>query len=200
MAELKLIKMSQIQPKPVEWLWELYIPIGAVSFIQGDGGLGKTTISLSIAAAVSTGTALPGEFITSPALVIVLNAEDSYKETIRPRLDQLGADNDMITVIDDDYEPLTFMDNRIEAAIIRTNARLIICDPTQAFFGRANINAAGSVRPIMKHLGKIAQRHRCAILLVGHLGKQAVKLHIVGLVVLIFSPPQEACSLSVVSR
>jgi archaellum biogenesis ATPase FlaH len=175
MAELKLIKMSQIQSKPVEWLWEPYIPIGAVSLIQGDGGLGKTTISLSIAAAVSTGVVLPGGISTSPAAVIVLNAEDSYEETIRPRLDQLGADNDMITVIDDDDEPLTFTDSRIEEAIIRTNARLVICDPTQAFFGRANMNAAGSVRPIMKHLGKIAQRHRLAILLVGHLGKQGSK-------------------------
>ena len=41
MAELKLIKMSDIQPEPVEWLWEPYIPRGAISLIQGDGGMGN---------------------------------------------------------------------------------------------------------------------------------------------------------------
>jgi len=187
MAELKLIKMSEIEPKSVGWLWQAYIPLGAVTLIQGDGGLGKTSISLAIAAAVSRGEVLPTNGITttyeqtSPETLIVQNAEDSYFETIRPRLDQLGADNNRIVVIDDEYEPLTFMDNRIEEAIIRTGAKLIILDPLQAYFGRANMNSAGSVRPIMKHLGKIAERNQCAILLVGHLGKNGNKASYRGL-------------------
>ena len=48
MTELKMIKMSDIQPEPVEWLWEPYIPSGAISLIQGDGGEGKTTTALAI--------------------------------------------------------------------------------------------------------------------------------------------------------
>jgi MinD superfamily P-loop ATPase len=95
MTELKLIKMSEIQPEPVEWLWEPYIPRGAITLIQGDGGEGKTTVSLAIAAAISTGTPLPGQVsltratFGSPNLaiqadVVIQNAEDSYTKTIKP--------------------------------------------------------------------------------------------------------------------
>ena len=126
MAELKLIKMSDIQPEPVEWLWEPYIPRGAISLIQGDGGTGKTTTALAIAAAVSRGDALPNGFNSEPASVIVQNAEDSYTRTIRPRLEQSGADCSMIEVIDEDEQALSLSDGRIEDAIARTGAKLLI--------------------------------------------------------------------------
>ena len=179
MAELKTIRMSDIQQEPVDWLWEPYIPSGAITLIQGDGGMGKTTTALAIAAAVSTGTALPGSGSNAapagdgrPAAVIVQNAEDSYPKTIKPRLEQLGADNDMIEVIVENEDELSFTDERIEQAIIKFNAKLVVLDPVQAYFGGANMNNANSVRPIMKQLGRVAERNNCAILLVGHLHKK----------------------------
>ena len=57
--ELKIIPMSEIVPEPVNWLWEPYIPSGAITLIQGDGGLGKTTIALVVAAAVTIGGTAP---------------------------------------------------------------------------------------------------------------------------------------------
>jgi len=172
MAELKLIKMSDIQPEPVEWLWEPYIPRGAISLIQGDGGTGKTTTALAIAAAVSRGDALPNGFNSEPASVIVQNAEDSYTRTIRPRLEQSGADCSMIEVIDEDEQALSLSDGRIEDAIARIGAKLLIIDPVQAYFGGKNMNSAGGVRPLMKQLGAVAARYGCAVLLVGHLHKK----------------------------
>ena len=173
MTELKLIKMSDIQTEPVEWLWEPYIPRGAITLIQGDGGTGKTTMAPAIAAAVSRGDVLPGGISSEPVAVIVQNAEDSYTRTIRPRLEQSGADCSMIEVIDEDKKALSLSDGRIEDAIIRTNAKLLIIDPVQAYFGGKNMNNAGGVRPLMKHLGAVAARHGCAVLLVGHLHKKA---------------------------
>ena len=175
MAELIIKRMSDIQPEPVEWLWEPYIPRGRIVLLQGDGSMGKTTISMAIAAAITRGESLPGEYgggLSAPACVIVQNAEDSYTQTIRPRLEHFGADCDKIYVIDDDEEALSFSDERIEQTIIQKNARLCIIDPVQGFFRGANMNSAGSVRPLMKHLGKVAERHNCTILLVGHLKKQ----------------------------
>ena len=155
---------------------EQYIRNGKISMIQGDGEMGKTTVALAIAAAVSTGTALPGGFVfDAPARVIVQNAEDSYNQTIRPRLEMLGADCDMIHVIDEDDAALSFTDERIEQAIIKTQAKLCIFDPVQAYFRGANMNSANSVRPVMKHLGKVAERHDCAVLLVGHLNKGSLR-------------------------
>ena len=173
MAELKLKKMSEYQTEPIEWLWEPYIPLGAITILQGDGGLGKTTISSTIAATVTTGAGLPGNGIAVPcAGVIMQNAEDSYSKTLRPRLEGFGADCDRIHVIDENEQPLSFTDERIEQAIMRTKAKLVIIDPIQAYFGGRDMNSTGAVRPIMKELGKVAERHRCAVLLVGHFHKQ----------------------------
>ena len=83
MAELKLIKMSDIRPEPVNWLWHPYIPSGAITQIQGDGGTGKTTVALAIAAALTKGEALPGGDTLIPSNVIIQNGEDSYTQTIR---------------------------------------------------------------------------------------------------------------------
>lgn len=168
--------MSEIQSEPVNFLWEPFIPSGKISLIQGDGEMGKTTVSLAIAAAVSAGTALPGGFaFDAPARVIVQNAEDSYNQTIRPRLEMLGADCDMIHVIDEDEDALSFTDERIEQTIIQTQAKLCVFDPLQAYFRGASMNSADSVRPIMKHLGKVAERHNFAMLLVGHFNKGSMR-------------------------
>ena len=54
--ELKLLKMSDIQVREVDWLWYPYIPFGKLTIIHGDPGEGKTTFALRLAAACSTGT------------------------------------------------------------------------------------------------------------------------------------------------
>ena len=173
MAELKTTKMSDIQAEPVQWLWEPFIPLNSITLIQGDGGTGKTSMALAVAAAVTTGAALPGGTgNAAPAAVIVQNAEDSYSKTIKPRLEMLGADCGMIEVISEDEQELSFADERIEQAIIKTSAKLVVLDPVQAYFCGANMNSANSVRPIMKQLGKVAERNNCAILIVGHLQKK----------------------------
>ena len=181
MAELRIIKMSDIRPEPVDWLWEPYIPSGAITLIQGDGGMGKTTVSLAIAAAVTTGDALPGGSRAVPANVIIQNSEDSYAQTIRPRLEQLGADCGMIHVIDEDEKALSLSDERIGQTLIRTGAKLLLLDPVQAYLGGANMNSVGGVRPLMKRLGMVAARHGCAVLLVGHLNKKGGKAQYAGL-------------------
>jgi archaellum biogenesis ATPase FlaH len=178
MAELKILRMSDIEPEPINWLWEPYLPVGAISLVQGDGGQGKTTLSLAIAAAVTRGLPLPGQgggHVTSPANVVIQNAEDSYAQTIRPRLEQLGADCEKIFTIDEEEMGLSYADERIEQTLIKTKAVLLVIDPLQAFWGRANMNAANSVRPLLKQLGTIVARHNCVVLLVGHLHKKGGK-------------------------
>lgn len=184
MPELRIVQMSDIKSEAVDWLWEPYIPYGAITLIQGDGEMGKTTMSLAIAAAVTRGDPLPeasglpkvhrpdgGAVPPSPKSAIVQNGEDSYNRTIKPRLERLRADCGRIYSIDDGDVALTYMDGRIERAITDTNAKLIIIDPVQAFWGRANMNAANSVRPVLKQLGAVAERTGCAVVLVGHLRK-----------------------------
>jgi hypothetical protein len=48
MQDLTIIKMSDIKAKPVEWLWKPYIPRGAITLFQGDGGDYKTTTTMDV--------------------------------------------------------------------------------------------------------------------------------------------------------
>ena len=173
--KVKLITLRNVETEAVSWLWEPYIALGKICLCQGDGGDGKTTLTLAIAAAISKGDALPGCTGGAPAHVIVHNSEDGLRDTITPRLKRFGADIDRVHFIDDEDDPLTFVDERLEQAIIEKGAKLLILDPVQAYFGRSNMNAAGSVRPVMKRLGQVAARNNCAIMLVGHLGKKGGK-------------------------
>ena len=92
MSKLKIVAMSEVETEKVDWLWKPYIPYGKITIIQGDGGYGKTTMSLVIAAAVTTGGTLPScDNNIEPSQVIIQNAEDNAADTIRPRLEQLGA-------------------------------------------------------------------------------------------------------------
>lgn len=175
MAELKILKMSEIQAEPVSWLWEPYIPRGKISLIQGDGGNGKTTLSLVIATAVANGEALPGGFADPPANVIFQTAEDGLSDTIKPRLEQLGADCSRIFVVDESEESLSLSDERIERAIIETNAKLFILDPLQAYLGGSDMNSAKGMRPLMKSLAAVAERTDCAIIIIGHLNKASIR-------------------------
>ena len=46
---LQIIRMSDVELQPVNWLWYPYIPFGKVTIIQGDPGEGKTTLALRLA-------------------------------------------------------------------------------------------------------------------------------------------------------
>ena len=181
MAKLKILTMSEVQSEDVEWLWEPYIPLGKISIIQGDPGNGKTTMALAIAAAVTTGMALSGGRGTSPASVIFQSAEDGLADTIKPRLEQLGADCERVHIIDEDEESLSLSDERIEQAIVKMGAKLFILDPLQAYLGGADMHSANGVRPLMKALGAIAERTECAIVIIGHLNKKGGKSQYRGL-------------------
>ena len=105
--------------------------------------------------------------------MIYQTAEDGLGDTVKPRLIEAGADLDRVLVIaEDETNPLTLADTRIERAIRQNQAKLLIIDPIQAFLGaKVDINRANEVRPIFRKLGDIALRTGCAILLIGHLNK-----------------------------
>lgn len=173
-VELKLIHMEDVVSKEVEWLWYPYIPYGKITIIEGDPGEGKTTLVLKLAAALSRGLPLPcdDDKEYEPIHIIYQTAEDGIEDTIKPRLEKAGADCSMIRVIDETDKELSMTDDRLEQAIIETKARLIILDPIQAYIGATvDLHRANEIRPVLKHLGIIAEKHNCAIILIGHMNK-----------------------------
>ena len=171
---VKIIRMSDVELTPVEWLWKPYLPFGKLSVLQGNPGEGKTYFAMHLAAACTNGKLLPNMERMEPFNVIYQTAEDGLGDTVKPCLIEAGADLDRVLVIDDSDVQLTLSDERIEKAIIENNAQLVIIDPIQAYLGAdVDMNRANEVRPIFMRLGQVAQRTGCAILLIGHLNKAA---------------------------
>lgn len=173
-VELKLIHMEDVVSKEVGWLWYPYIPYGKITIIEGDPGEGKTTLVFKLAAALSRGLPLPcdDDKEYESIHIIYQTAEDGIEDTIKPRLEKAGADCSMIRVIDETDKELSMTDDRMEHAIIETGARLIILDPIQAYIGATvDMHRANEIRPVLKHLGIIAEKHNCAIILIGHMNK-----------------------------
>lgn len=173
--ELKMIKMSEVQSQEVEWLWYPFIPYGKLTIIQGDPGDGKTTLVLNIAAKLSKGEGLDNDMkLSVPVNVIYQTAEEGLSDTVKPRLELAGADCEKISVIDESSKSLSMVDERLEEAIVRTGTRVLVLDPIQAYLGGGmDMNRANEARDMTKRLGVLAEKYKCAILLIGHMNKAA---------------------------
>lgn len=159
-----------------------FIPYGKVTIIQGDPGEGKTTVVLQIIAKLTKGEAILSETSegkseeigVEPINVIYQTAEDGLGDTIKPRLLAAGADCSRVLVIDDQEQPLTMVDARLEEAIIQTKARLVVLDPIQGFLGvGVDMHRANEIRPLMKRISVLAEKYQCAIILIGHMNKNS---------------------------
>jgi RecA-family ATPase len=167
----------------VRWLWPKRIPLGKVTILAGDPGVGKSFVTLDIAARVSRGK--PWADKTTPlkrGSVLLLSAEDGAGDTIRPRLEDIGADLDRIHVIDGVRRSKgsgesTFALDRDLVALERKlralrDVRLVIIDPITAYLGRdTDSHKNADVRALLAPLASLAERHKVAILCVTHLSK-----------------------------
>lgn len=172
-TELKMIKMSEVQSQEIEWLWYPFIPYGKLTIVQGDPGDGKTTLILNIAAKLSKGEGLEdGMEVPEPFNVIYQTAEDGLADTVKPRLEKAEADCENILVIDESDKSLSMADERLEEALEKTKAKLLILDPIQAYLGGGmDMNRANEARDMTKKLGALAEKYKCAIVLIGHMNK-----------------------------
>ena len=173
-----VIHWDEIETGKMSSLWHPYILSGCVNLLQGDSSTGKSFLSQAIIADLTTGRALPNAEPMPPCNVVIQNAENSYTDVIKPRLQQLGADFSRIKSINESNERLSLLSPKIEEIITRYNARLFVCDPVQAYMNMYKIE---TVRETLISLGKVAARTGCAILLIGHLTKSQGKSQYRGL-------------------
>ena len=140
-GQLKLY--SNIVETYVEWLWYPYIPFGKITLLQGDPGCGKSTLMMSIIAAISTGMPTPNGVRTPhPMNSIYQCSEDGVSDTIKPRLMAAGANCDKVAFLDEEINPLTLDDEQLRKAISDFNAKLVVIDPIQAYLGNADLASA----------------------------------------------------------
>jgi putative DNA primase/helicase len=175
------VRLSDVTSRPVEWLWPGRIPIGKLTLVSGDPGLGKSYVTLSVAAHVTRETQWPdGTSAPSSGNVILLSAEDDVEDTIKPRLESMGADHSLIVAINGvrcsdggrrEFDLLRDLDPLRELVSKHPNTRLIVVDPISAYCGRTDSHKNAEVRAMLAPLATLAAEHAVAIVAVNHLSK-----------------------------
>lgn len=179
-------RIADIPAEPLAWLWPGRIPLGKVTILSGDPGLGKSLVTLAVAATVSRGAPWPcHEGTAQRGDVVLVSAEDDAGDTIRPRLEAAGADLGRIHVLDGiEYtdengkllcRPWNFTDTDALAArlAVLPECRLVVVDPLSAYLGGTDSHKNADVRALLTPLAEMASRQSVAILCVSHLNKSA---------------------------
>ena len=167
---------SEVEPKPVEFLWNPYLPIGEVTMVMAAGGVGKTFALCGIAAEMSRGRRpLNGLDSFEPVHTLFISAEDRAS-VLRERLEKSGADLGFIHILDDaasvGLSLAADSGQELCGLIQATGARLVVLDPLHAFIGDIDINRVNMVRPVMHALAAVAKAADCSIVIVSHVSKR----------------------------
>lgn len=164
---------ADIRPQAVSFLWHPYIPLGKLTLLDGDPGLGKSWIAAALATAGSRGDGLPGAAPFAPFRSLVFTAEDGLEDTLRPRLDLLGADCEAVLLHDEPLDLAQAEDfGEVEQALGDYRPRLVVLDPVVAYLGAGtDTYRANEVRAILAPLARLAGRYSCAILAIRHVNK-----------------------------
>jgi hypothetical protein len=175
---------SEVVPERVSWVWPGRLAEGMMSMLDGNPGLGKSTIALDIAARVTTGAPFPGQQLgRTPRGVVVLSAEDSESVTIVPRLGVAGAVLERVYIlrsamVDGEDRNFTIPNELpvLERAIALVNAALVIIDPLLIYFSQGiNANIDQDVSTAMRPLKDVLERTNTAAVMLRHLTKAEAK-------------------------
>ena len=176
-----LVYLSDLQLQPVQWLWQDRLAPGTLAMISGVPGSGKTWVALAIAAALSRGRVPDTDETREPCNVLYASMEHGSSEIIHPRFARLGGDPTRFVVLRGAVSaPSASLDLRdtasvLEDALQRTHARLLILDSFRSYPGAGlDLHRPTETLPILKKLARLAERHRCCILLVCHLSKRSL--------------------------
>lgn len=183
----KITRMSDVEPEPVNWLWPGRIALGKLTMIAGDPGLGKSFLTIDLAARVSSGRNWPDGSEGKSGSVIFISGEDDPADTIRPRMDAADADVskceilEAVTVTWDEAEAgrerslsLKYDVSVLESILNdRPDCRLLVIDPLSAYLGEIDSHKNADVRSVLRPLADLASRFGVAIVCVEHLNKRA---------------------------
>ena len=184
-SSLIVRRVSDVPRSKLEWLWPGRIPLGKLTLLAGDPGLGKSMVSIDIAARVSRGGSWPdSSLILQPVgTVIMFNSEDDLEDTVAPRLDAANADSRQILSVEgvegqsgkDRYQrsfslevDLPHLERLLDE---NPDTRLVVIDPISAYCGKIDTHNNAEVRSMLAPLASLASHRRIAILAITHLTK-----------------------------
>jgi hypothetical protein len=179
-----ILWLHQVDPQRVSWLWQGRLPRGKLVILDGDPGVGKSTVVIDWIARISTGTPWPDETACRKGKALIMSAEDGAADTIRPRLDAAGGDPENVAlwteVVYKDDEgnrksrpPLLPEDIGILAKkIAETGAELVMIDVLMAYLSSSvDAHKDQDIRGALHLLARAAEKTNCCIIILRHLNK-----------------------------
>lgn len=169
---LNLVSMEDVEEEKIDWLWYPYIPMGKLTIIEGDPGLGKSWLTMALTSYVSRGKAFPYQVNSHYGTVLLMSAEDGLGDTIKPRLTILQANPANVKAIIDpvNFDPKGY--KAVRDIVMDLKPTLIIIDPLVAYLGaKIDIHKANETREVMARLARLAEDSHAAIVCVRHLTK-----------------------------
>jgi putative DNA primase/helicase len=181
------VALSEITPRPLSWLWKHYIPVGKLTLLFGDPGMGKSSIVNGIAAGVTTTrpeTMLPGNegMERTPRRVLLWSGEDDPEDTIHERASLAGCDLNLYHVFhgtrDAEGNRIPFKLTDLHVLHQRVtelgDVGLIVIDPITSLLGDTSTNNDASVRSALQPLADFARIHRIAVLIIMHANENSL--------------------------
>ncbi len=176
-----LVRLADVEREEVQWLWQDRIPQGKLTMLDGDPSAGKSWLSLAIASALTLGAPLPGQNDASPpANVLLLTAEDGLANTIRPRMEDMGADLSRVQCLQGVQDKqgkerhLSLEDDlaSIASVLEAGGYALVVIDPLNAYLGSTlDTNRDAALRSVLTPLTQMAEKYNVALLAIRHLTK-----------------------------
>ena len=180
------VKISDVEPSNIEYIWKPTIPRARPVAIEGYPGVGKTALIMKIIAHATTGMAFPNLLDNEPPnpnfepmTVCIFTSEDDVSDTIRPRLEVNRANCERVIHIpgwtneDGEQGQITMRDIGLLKSVLNTHKPgMIIFDPFQAYFGPGtDMNKANETRPVLAAVDMLCREHNCTPIFVRHVGK-----------------------------
>jgi putative DNA primase/helicase len=176
-----VVTLAGVEREEVDWLWQGRLARGRLTALMGDPGAGKSWITGAIATAISNGEPLPGETgRTAPADALFMCAEDGLADTVRPRLEDMGADLTKIHVLtavrglDGKERHPSLVDDLgdIERALVERPCALLVIDPINAYLGsQLDTHRDAALRGAIAPVAALCERLGVACVFVLHLTK-----------------------------
>jgi hypothetical protein len=175
------VRLSDVRPRVVEWLWPQRWPLGKLSIVSGDPGLGKSFLALDAAARLSRGRPWPDQTPAPKAATLLLTAEDGLDDTVHPRVRAMGGNAELIHAITgcrragrERWFSLGADLELLEPLVARHRPALVVIDPVTAYLGKdTDSHVDTDVRHVLAPLAAFAARHHLAVVAVMHLNKGA---------------------------
>jgi 5S rRNA maturation endonuclease (ribonuclease M5) len=175
---LVMRRASEVEARPIRWLWKYRIPCGKLTIIAGHPDLGKSQVTCYFAARVTRGGPWPdgAGHAVGGGQVVILSAEDDSADTLVPRLEAAGADLERVHIVDGvirGYSGDGTLHQRmfsLETDLAALDAKLtelqrvelVVIDPLSAYLGNidshVNAEVRGALGPVKQLPRAIARR------------------------------------------